>query len=98
MQNFQTFSADILLSIASSLATVDETTALPASSNLILEYWTEDDSIHAFLNDEEVPLLACADTKGACTADTVLSFLDTAVTYTDLAATCDDTELRIIMN
>lgn len=92
MKNFQAFSADILLAIASSIATVDETAALPASSNLIMEYWTADDSIHAYLNDEEVPLLACCDTDGPCTADAFITFLDSAVTYTDLASTCADTE------
>ena len=98
MQNFQAFSADILLAIASSIATVDETAALPASSNLIMEYWVADDSIHAYLNDEEVPLLACCDTDGPCTADALITFLDSAITYTDLASTCADTEFKLIMN
>lgn len=88
--NYQAFTSDILLAIASqSLEGVQTDAALPASSNLIFEVWG-DGTVHGFLNDAEFTPAGCS-ADAACTSDLFLSAIESRIGYTDLETACAQT-------
>lgn len=85
--NYQAFTSDILLAVASqTLVDVDTSSTLPASSNLIFEVGS-DQSIRGWLNDVEY-VVNCGETAAICTADNFVAALNASIGYDDLEAAC----------
>ena len=82
MTNYQAFSPDILLAVASATLVDAPSTTLPASSSLLFEVGA-DKTIRGYLNDEEYSVVGCENSE-ICSAELFIAALESAIGYTDL--------------
>ena len=88
LTNYQALNVDILNTIAAQALSSDVIyEALPASSSLIFEIWA-DDTVHAYLNDEEATPVGCT-ADAACTTDLFLAGLDGKELTDDVESACN---------
>ena len=88
LTNYQALNSDVLTTIAAqALSSEVGYETLPASSSLIFEVWA-DDTVHAYLNDEEVTPAGCT-ADAACTTDLFLAGLDAMELTDDVESACN---------
>jgi len=88
LTNYQALNSDVLNTIAAQALSSDVIfEALPASSSLIFEIWA-DDTVHAYLNDEEATPVGCK-ADAPCTTDLFLAGLDSKELTDDVESACN---------